>query len=50
VLGEIPYRRSIAERYARGLTLVDGQDNLKKEVMDIYQTLCRITVRREESK
>lgn len=50
VLGEIPYRRSIAERYAQGLTLVDGQDNLKKEVMDIYQTLCKVTMRREESK
>jgi len=49
ILGEIPYRRSIAEKYARGLTLVDGEDNLKREVLAIYQALRRVASKGAES-
>lgn len=48
ILGEIPYRRSIAEKYAQGFTLVDGQDNLKEEVLAIYQALHRLVLKGDQ--
>lgn len=41
VLGEIPYRRDIAENYARGLTLLDGEESFVQELVNIFQQIQR---------
>jgi len=36
ILGRIPFQRSIGERYARGLTLLDGENSFHHELLEIF--------------
>jgi len=46
VLGRIPYQRSIGERYARGLTLIDGDESFADELRAVFD---RIKIKGEKS-
>ena len=39
ILGRIPFERSIGERYAQGMTLVDGENNYVHDLLAIFKKI-----------